>query len=295
VRYTAFKLQLSSEIPLPLPSGSIDDLVDIRINKAVLPQLPRNQTLYGTWFEHGTREILIGWENYCYLRIHRGIAIDVQAERDGNADFIKDPILGLAMAMALQQRHHYVLHGSAVAIGDQVALFIGDKGQGKSTVAAGFRSHGYSIMADDVSAVDFSGGIPRVRPGFPKMKLWPETLEQMGVDPSQYPAIMPGYDKKVCCLASCFHNQLAPLAAIFVLATGPRLSITKIGFTESILALNSNRMGSSFTKGMPRQLFSRIFDQCAIIAKTVPIYQLTRPRDFRLLSETVKKIAAILT
>ncbi|MDO8947197.1 MAG: hypothetical protein Q7U88_08570 [Desulfocapsaceae bacterium] len=249
----------------------------------------------GICFEHGTREILIGWEDYCYLRIHNGIAIDVQAEKNGNADFLKDPILGLAMAMALQQRHNYVLHGSAVAIRDQAALFIGDRGQGKSTLAAGFRSHGYSIMADDVSAIDFSGGVPRVRPGFPKMKLWPDTLEQMGEDPSQYPAIIPGYDKKLCCLASCFHNHLVPLAAIFVLATGPQLSIAKIGFTESILALNSNRMGSGFTKDMPRQLFSRIFDQCAIIAKTVPVFQLTRPRDFTLLSETVKKIAAILT
>ncbi|MFH2124032.1 MAG: hypothetical protein ABIJ50_11185 [Pseudomonadota bacterium] len=295
MRYTAYKLQLSSEIPLPLPSGSIDDLVDIRIKRAVLPRFPRNKTPSGTWFEHGTREILIGWKNFCCLRIHKGIAIDVQAEKDGNADFFKDPILGLAMAMALQQRHHYVLHGSAVVIGNQAVLFIGDKGQGKSTLAAGFRSHGYSILADDVSAIDFSGGVPKVRPGFPKMKLWPDTLEQMGEDPSSYPELMPGYDKKLCCLASCFYNQLVPLAAIFVLATGPQLSITKIGFAESILALNSNMMGSSFTKDMPRQLFSQIFDQCATIAKTVPVYQLTRPRDFCLLSETVKNIAAILT
>ncbi len=87
-------------------------------------------------------------------------------------------MLGPALAVLLHQRGLLVLHASAAALtsdgSHRAVAFMGDKGAGKSTTAAAMCARGHGLIADDLVAVDLSGAVPHVWPGFPHLKLWPE-------------------------------------------------------------------------------------------------------------------------
>jgi hypothetical protein len=57
----------------------------------------------------------------------------------------------------LQLQHKFCLHTSGVRVGEQVILFIGKKGAGKSTLSAFFNVKGHEIWCDDYSVLDDRG------------------------------------------------------------------------------------------------------------------------------------------
>jgi HPr Serine kinase C-terminal domain len=50
----------------------------------------------------------------------------------------------------------YVMHASAIQVGDAAVAFVGSSGMGKSTVAAMLTARGYALVTDDVLRVDSS-------------------------------------------------------------------------------------------------------------------------------------------
>ena len=53
----------------------------------------------------------------------------------------------------LAHQGEFVLHGSAVKIGGTVALFLGDTGTGKSTLAASLHKAGHRLLGDDAAMI----------------------------------------------------------------------------------------------------------------------------------------------
>ena len=72
-----------------------------------------------------------------------------------------------------------VTHSSGSAVrtpNDQVLVILGDSGMGKSTLASAFACSGADVLSDDGVLLDFTP--PRVRavPGYPGLRLWPDSL-----------------------------------------------------------------------------------------------------------------------
>src|SRR5436853_233172 len=84
-----------------------------------------------------------------------------------------------AAGLPLPQRGHFVLHASSVAIDGKAAAFAGPSGRGKSTLVAALASAGHPLIADDMSVIDTSGAAPVVQPGFPRVKLWPDSASAL--------------------------------------------------------------------------------------------------------------------
>lgn len=82
------------------------------------------------------------------------------------------PLLGPIFALLLHRRGVLALHGSAVEIGGEAHIFLGDKGSGKSTTAAALVAAGHRLIADDVVALEKApDGRLSVSAGYPAMKL----------------------------------------------------------------------------------------------------------------------------
>ena len=89
-------------------------------------------------------------------------------------DFLAVPLLGPVIAISLHLRRKFILHGSAVVYNGKAYGFVGDKGAGKSTLAAMLlKNPGVDFLTDDLLVVESDNGLIR---GYPQLKLSDEAL-----------------------------------------------------------------------------------------------------------------------
>lgn len=119
--------------------------------------------------------------------------------------------LSEAIGIALFLKGNFVLHGSCILINDEAQIFIGEPGAGKSTTATAFWKAGKIILSDDLSIIKFIDNKPYVLPAFPRLKVWKDALNGLGIDTkggTKY-LIQPSLEK--------FPRELIPLESITVL------------------------------------------------------------------------------
>ena len=89
-------------------------------------------------------------------------------------------LLGAIFVVLCQQRGLLPLHASAVAGKSGVVAFLARSGQGKSTLAAHLAQRGFRVLADDVCLIDATQPAAMVIPTAPWLKLWRNSLENLG-------------------------------------------------------------------------------------------------------------------
>ncbi len=98
---------------------------------------------------------------------------------DALRQFERAIILGPVIVFALALRNVWSLHASAARYKENVTAFLGESGQGKSTLA-GYLSQnaGWQLVADDILPVRNENGL-QVLPHFPQLKL--QASQQPGI------------------------------------------------------------------------------------------------------------------
>ena len=130
-------------------------------------------------------------------------------------------LLGPVLGFALRRRGRAPLHASALAIGDHGVALAGMPGAGKSTTAAALALRGWPVLCEDVCALDEFGGEIHVLPGYPRICLWPESVNMLYASPDALPLIVAGWSKRYLSLddGHCkFSTDNVPLKAIYFLA-----------------------------------------------------------------------------
>ncbi len=134
-------------------------------------------------------------------------------------------LLGPVMGFLLRKRGLSPLHASAVSMQGHANALCGDAGAGKSTTAAALALRGWPVMCEDVCALDQGRSVFEVRPAYPRISLWPDSVKILFSSADALPLIVPGWDKRFLQLdggVARFARNPAPLATIFFLA--PRSS-----------------------------------------------------------------------
>jgi hypothetical protein len=70
------------------------------------------------------------------------------------------------------------LHGSAVALGQNSVIVLGNKSSGKSTFAAALTAAGARLISDDMAAVEIGAEV-QLRPGVPQLRLCTDAARVM--------------------------------------------------------------------------------------------------------------------
>jgi len=289
--YTAYGLGIRSALVLPELQPSPSDNPDVNIRRGKvgfsLSSDGREQERYLV----GADQAYLAWAGVGAYLVRHGNEIVVEPCSEDDESIVRLPLLGTIMALLLQQRGHLVLHASAVAVGGQAVVFVAGKGNGKSTMAATLCARGHSLLADDVVALDVSGERPIVLSGFPQVKLWPDAVRSVGGDPALLPRVAPGYEKRSRRMAESFESHPIPLAGIYLLSVATESKLTLLPPRDAILRLISNSYAARFGAMLLRgKAASQHLRQCTALVRTVPVFDLARPRSLALLSEGARLV-----
>lgn len=284
--YTAYNLNIQSELPLPelLPNNNRCE-PDISIRLVDSQSLAQTISNRGDYFVGEVAQV-------GSFSVGSGSEILVDPEPDVDTAFLRSILLGPIICILLRQRGLLVLHGSSFAAQDEAVGFIGDSGWGKSTLVESFHSQGYRVLTDDVMVIDINADRPMVIPGFPQIKLWPDSASATGHDCDSLSPLHSKTVKRIHKLNQGFVEQALPLKRIYVLDFSDDNQVIPLESQASFAHLVKHTRAVGLLTAP--EFINAHFYQCSSLIKNVSICCLQRKRSLGKLQEVVDLVKADL-
>lgn len=283
-RYEVFGLRIDSELPLPELRETCDE-ADTSIRFGRVDGERMAEVTDQEWSKVRGPEVDLGWPGVGRFRVRNGTEITVDPAPEVIPERLRLFLLGPVAGVLLHQRGLLVLHASAVSIRGRAVAFLGGKRWGKSTIAGILHSRGHTLITDDLLAVDGTRE-PRIQPGLPQLKLWPDSLRMMGENPANAPRLHPDFEKREYRVEADFPDRQLPLRAVYVLDRADRPGIDVLGGHEAMPALIAHwycgRFGYRTLEGLG---LASHFLRSVKLVHTVPIYRLSRSDTLRSLQQ----------
>jgi hypothetical protein len=186
-------------------------------------------------------------------------------------------LIGPVFGLLLRLRGVTCLHASAVAFGNYCVAFVGTTGAGKSTIAAAFARQGYATLSDDLVALSEREGTFQVMPGYPRLCLWPESVETLYGSAEALPRIIPDEEKRVLAPGTGevrFETRPLQLAAIYILGERRLHPAPYVEATRARPALLSLVVDTFANKILDPQMRAHEFDVLSRLVSSVPVRRL---------------------
>ncbi|OGT36452.1 MAG: hypothetical protein A3F11_11715 [Gammaproteobacteria bacterium RIFCSPHIGHO2_12_FULL_37_14] len=288
--YQAFQLTISSEMMIPelLEFPEKTSGIDVKIQFGIVAVdglvAPLNK---GVFFQVNETMLWLHVPKIARFLVTQGQHITIDPIADADEDSIRIFLLGSCFGALLMQRSLFVLHGSAIQVGNYSFSIAGPSGVGKSTLSGAFLNRGYSILADDICAVNQTG---EVLPSFPQIKLWADAAKKLKIDTSSLKKIRPSIEKYALPLDS--HFQPAPLALkmIYILNSHNKseLNIMNLTGAKKLQPLRNQLYRLNYLKNIVQE--SVTLQQCGFIANRVGLVKISRPESGFSLDKLVNSI-----
>lgn len=275
--YRLYGLMAVSDIPLPelLSADAAAAAADISIRLGKVPvdglavggMIDPDCQVAGTEFRFAVPDVARYW-------VSAGREIVVEPAAGAAAASVRLYLLGSCLGALLYQRGWLLLHGNAIRVGDACLVCVGDSGAGKSTLTAAFLQRGCQVLADDVVPVNAAG---EAIPGYPRIKLWQDSADRLGLSTTGLRRISPEMEKFDYPLGQRFCAQSLPIRWIYVLAPGDVKEpvIQPVEGAARFTALRDNSYRFEYLAGMG--LLATHLQQCATLANRTRIATLNRP------------------
>lgn len=291
--YAAFGLHLASVLALPdWPERRPGTDPDVVLRRGILRPPPLVETdgrcrcaftadgAYLAWPDAGTFWIAPDGRQVVYHAVPRAAEQAVRL-------YLQGAVLGTLLIL----RGRFVLHGSAVDVGGRAVVLVGEKGWGKSTTAGALHRRGCGLVTDDLAMVDLPAeGPPRLVPGLPQLKLWPESVKALGWSDEPLERLHPDYEKRARSVAPPTTPSL-PIHAVYVLTEGPRVARQALPMRLALGASMRHWYGARFGRHLLDHLdLEAHFLHCATLCRRVPVVRLDRPYNLGALDDVVDLI-----
>lgn len=298
--YVAYGLKIHSALPLPeliaSEAASTEGEADVIIRLGRIEAVPFETNGAARYIHATAEEVYLFWQGIGLFLVRGGREIVVDPAPDVEERVLRLFVLGTTLAMLLHQRGELVvLHASAVGISGQAVAFVGVKHAGKSTMAAILHKQGHDLVADDILAIDPSRSGPMALPGFPHLKLWPDSVNSLGHVPDTLPQLHPKLEKRGYRIANGFSSVAMPLRCIYVLGQGQKPEIEALRPREAWTELMPHWYGARFGTELIRALGPPThFLQCVDLANKIAVCRLRRPPSLSALPDVVPLVEAHL-
>lgn len=231
-----------------------------------------------------------------FLIPDRGRTVTVWRERADAWTDLRSIFLGPVLSLVLQRRGHVHLHASAVLIDGEALLFLGHPGQGKSTLTASLTAAGAQLLADDIVPVRVGEGRVVASPGCSRLKLWRDTLEQLGIEPEQHPRTLRSVDKRVLLAGRTFGRAAtapAAIRALYLLETDSsehgRVSLERSRGLGAVMQIVPHTYNGHL---LPAEVLAEQLGTLAALEQLAPIWRLRYPRGFEWLPAVHRALCA---
>jgi hypothetical protein len=299
--YAAYGVSIRSNLPLPLLAPAISGLFEIEVHNS---SGPLDSSTEGLSIQDPLIQRKVGFER------NPSTAFDVSSFPDGSS-YVRMPGVGeisvspdgrflacrryaestsesfnvylvtQALSFALVKCGLEPLHATAVAIDGKAALFLGDCGLGKSTLAAAFLQTGYRLLSDDLLVLHRPQAALLAYPGSPRIKLFPRMAREflgkavagVPMNPYTHKMIVPLKEEQICADA-------LPVGAVYALAPtsevrSAEVSVSAMSKREAFLTL----LASTFNRTiLDSTRLQRQFEATRALANTLPVKRLFYPR-----------------
>ena len=207
--------------------------------------------------------------------------------------------LDIVIPLVLSRQASLVLHGSAVLISGQMIAFLGETGQGKSTIAASLGRQGFPVATDDCLVVEEKEDEILGIPLYPSLRLWPEALSALFGDAPGLPPVCHYSEKKQLGMSEDlvrFSPTARPLHRIYILARHPEpgnsnITIAPLSPRDAFIALMKHPYRLEI--GIHERL-RKEFDVIGRVVKLIDVRSMTYPRDYALLPKVCEAILSDL-
>ncbi|MCF2443093.1 serine kinase [Dyadobacter sp. CY345] len=293
--YKAYGLNISSEIELPeLSVAEKTPNIDLYIScgNIVLrglrktPIHRRGIQAYQAIDNEGN--LILHWDQVASFKAIQGNQL-VVSPLTKDANLLSLFTISEALAMILFQKGYFLLHASAVKVGNKAWCFMGVPGAGKSTTAAAFVKAGCALLSDDLTAIKFDEtGKPFIIPGYPQLKIWDNSVNGLAYDRASLQPVSEGVNKFSFRPQGDFNLDPVALGNIFFLHRAKNRPEQQAlsPLDVPIETLKNFPLPTSFLKG---KYLQDHFQQSFLCAKSAGLWRRRRPNGFDLLEKWVSE------
>ncbi|HYC62034.1 MAG TPA: hypothetical protein VEK79_20955, partial [Thermoanaerobaculia bacterium] len=168
--------------------------------------------------------------------------------------------------------------------------FTGPSGRGKSTLVAALARAGHPLIADDMTVIELHGDRPVVKPGFPRVKLWPDSAEALEHDVDGLPLIHPERTKRSLTMPPTVHAGDIPLVRCYLIEDADHESVSELSGSECLLSLVALTYQSSWMHETGSSGANLL--HCGALARSGVVRRLRRRRSFDALPDVIRFIEA---
>lgn len=211
------------------------------------------------------------------------------------AETIRHLLLDQVLPRLLRFRGLVALHAGAVRVRGGAAGFLGEAGQGKSTLVASFARAGFDLMSDDCLALASGGDAGEALGSYPGLRLWPDVIPSLcGASPRLSP-VAHYSDKRRFPLSAdlAFCAGPLPLRRLYVLDVGEddEAAVERMDPLEATLALvtSTYRLGDESADDLERE-----FSMLTRLVSARLVRRLRVPQDLGRLEEAHAAVLADL-
>lgn len=258
----------------------------------------------GAGWRHFSPAVWIGPANEMLLRIPNvaaflvegGTRVTIQPFMPVGAPDIRAFLLGTVLAVLCFNRGVLPLHASAVEMAGGAVLVAGNSGLGKSSLAAALHRRGARLLSDDLCALDFQGREqPVVWPAFPRLKLWRDSAEHLGVPTGGAEQSRAELEKfHIPVAPDGFRAEPLPVSLLVVLTRHFIPEPFQLVPIQGLAAMQQRHVVHRWRLGEALGHGALIFHGLAALARSVPMVGLWRPDGLGNLSAQADAVTAQL-
>ena len=228
----------------------------------------------------------------CDYWVREGREVSLSPAPESDPVSVRLFLLGSALGMAFHQRGLLVLHGATILHGNGASIFVGNSGEGKSTLAAYLGRAGFAILGDDTMPLwpGTSGGF-EVWPGSRMFKLWSDTIGALGQSSVGLESVGVRMDKYFFPNTAQPPDRPTPVFEIVELVTGEAdgaPSLERLEGLEALGVISANTYRPHYVPQLRRE--AEHFRLCAALADSISVWRLSRPRAIDRIGESLELI-----
>lgn len=252
-------------------------LANIKMVKADVPAVLNDATAQGVLWQASAGRFLLEVPDVARYLVEGGHCVTIEPAAGASCDAVQHFAGMTPLSALLYQRGITALHAAAASNERGAILLAGDSGAGKSALLTTLLQRGWTLLSDDLAVVEVDdGGGALVRPTFPEIALWPDSLEKLGYDANR--------------LLGCDANRrLLSLPDQLAVAAKPLCAIYWLGIHNKDEIIRDNLSGGARFRAVGAMLYnSRIADalldrvaymrSASAMAGKIPMVRLYRPR-----------------